>query len=136
MGKNKLYSMVLSLAVAMCLWLYVSQNVSIEEDNTFSNIPVVMEGESVLNERNLMVTSLSNSTVSLHLTGVRSELSKLDSSKLAAKVDLSQITEPGERIAQLMIAPVVLARFLPSEELGSTDRGEGGFGSTGRLGGQ
>ena len=59
MGKNKLYSMVLSLAVAMCLWLYVSQNVSIEEDNTFSNIPVVMEGESVLNERNLMVTSLS-----------------------------------------------------------------------------
>ena len=30
MGKNKLYSMVLSLAVAMCLWLYVSQNVSIE----------------------------------------------------------------------------------------------------------
>ena len=101
MGKNKLYSMVLSLAVAMCLWLYVSQNVSIEEDNTFSNIPVVMEGESVLNERNLMVTSLSNSTVSLHLTGVRSELSKLDSSKLAAKVDLSQITEPGERIAQL-----------------------------------
>ena len=99
MGKNKLYSMVLSLAVAMCLWLYVSQNVSIEEDNTFSNIPVVMEGESVLNERNLMVTSLSNSTVSLHLTGARSELSKLDSSKLAAKVDLSQITEPGERIA-------------------------------------
>ena len=44
--------------------------------------------------------------------------------------------QPGERIAQLMIAPVVLARFLPSEELGSTDRGEGGFGSTGRLGGQ
>ena len=28
MGKNKLYSMVLSLAVAVCLWLYVSQNVS------------------------------------------------------------------------------------------------------------
>ncbi len=44
--------------------------------------------------------------------------------------------QPGERIAQLMIAPVVLARFLPCEELGSTDRGEGGFGSTGRLGGQ
>ena len=47
-----------------------------------------------------------------------------------------QTISTGERIAQLMIAPVVLARFLPSEELGSTDRGEGGFGSTGRLGGQ
>lgn len=99
MRKNKLYSMLLSLAIAFGLWLYVSQNVSIEDDNTFYNVPVVMEGESVLSERNLMVTSISNSTVSLNLAGARSDLSKLDSSKLAAKVDLSQINEPGERIA-------------------------------------
>ena len=50
--------------------------------------------------------------------------------------DTAYTIQPGERIAQLMIAPVVLARFLPCEELGSTDRGEGGFGSTGRLGGR
>ena len=99
MRRNKLYSVLLSLAVAFGLWLYVTNNVSIEDDNTFYNVPVVMEGEAVLNEQNLMVTSVSSSTVSLHLTGARSELSKLDSSKLAAKVDLSQIEEPGEKIA-------------------------------------
>ena len=99
MRRNKLYSMLLSLVIAFGLWLYVSQNVSIEDDNTFYNIPVVMEGESVLTERNLMVTSVSNSTVTLNLTGARSDLNKLDSSKLAAKVDLSQIDEPGDRIA-------------------------------------
>lgn len=99
MKRNKLYSMLLSLAVAFGLWLYVSNNVSIEDNNTFYNIPVVMESESVLSERNLMVTSVSANSVSLNLSGARSDLNKLDSSKLAAKVDLSQITEPGERIA-------------------------------------
>lgn len=37
----------------------------------------------------------------------------------------------GERIAQLVVAPVVRARFLPSASLGGTERGSGGFGSTG-----
>lgn len=99
MRRNKLYSMLLSLAVAFALWLYVTNNVSIEDNNTFYNIPVVMESETVLSERNLMVTGVSTNSVSLNLSGARSDLNKLDSSKLAAKVDLSQITEPGERIA-------------------------------------
>ena len=98
MKRNKLYSMLLSVVVAFALWLYVSNNVSIEDSNTFYNIPVVMEGESVLNEENLMITSMSANTVSLNLTGARSDLSKLDSSKLAAKVDLSGLKEPGEHI--------------------------------------
>lgn len=38
---------------------------------------------------------------------------------------------PGDRIAQLVIAPTVQARFLPCESLTPTERGEGGFGSTG-----
>lgn len=39
--------------------------------------------------------------------------------------------EPGERIAQLVIAEVSAAIFKPTEVLPSTDRGAGGFGSTG-----
>lgn len=38
----------------------------------------------------------------------------------------------GERIAQAVIAPVVQARFTPFAELEETERGAGGFGSTGR----
>jgi dUTP pyrophosphatase len=38
----------------------------------------------------------------------------------------------GERIAQLVPAPVVRARFTETERLDETDRGGGGFGSTGR----
>jgi len=37
----------------------------------------------------------------------------------------------GDRIAQLVIAPVIRAVFVVSAELSSSDRGDGGFGSTG-----
>jgi dUTP pyrophosphatase len=38
----------------------------------------------------------------------------------------------GERIAQLVPAPVLRARFVEQAELDDTGRGSGGFGSTGR----
>jgi dUTP pyrophosphatase len=37
----------------------------------------------------------------------------------------------GDRIAQLVIQPVVRARFLPVDELSDSERGDGGHGSTG-----
>ncbi|WP_396588281.1 dUTP diphosphatase [Bermanella sp. R86510] len=40
--------------------------------------------------------------------------------------------EVGERIAQLVIVPVVQAEFDFVDEFEATDRGEGGFGSTGK----
>jgi len=38
----------------------------------------------------------------------------------------------GERIAQMVIAPIVQAELVPVTSLSSTARGSGGFGSTGR----
>ena len=40
--------------------------------------------------------------------------------------------EPGQRIAQLVVAPVVQAELCEVDELPATARGAGGFGSTGR----
>jgi dUTP pyrophosphatase len=40
----------------------------------------------------------------------------------------------GDRIAQLVLAPVVRAAFEESEQLAASERGEGGFGSTGVRG--
>lgn len=39
---------------------------------------------------------------------------------------------PGDRIAQIVFAPVLRAVFEVTEKLKSTERGEDGFGSTGR----
>ena len=45
----------------------------------------------------------------------------------------SYTVQPGERVAQLCIAPVWQANFAPAEELSDSRRGAGGFGSTGKL---
>ena len=39
--------------------------------------------------------------------------------------------EPGNRVAQLMFMPVLTAKLIECEKLDSTERGAGGFGSTG-----
>lgn len=38
----------------------------------------------------------------------------------------------GDRIAQMIVAPVVQARFELADDLSETERGHGGFGSTGK----
>lgn len=98
MTKSKLYSIILSVAIAFGLWLYVVSNVSEQADWTFYNIPVVREGETVLSERNLMVTEISATTVSLHLSGSRDDLNKVDEKNTSVRIDLSNISEPGEKI--------------------------------------
>ena len=40
--------------------------------------------------------------------------------------------QPGERIAQLVVAPYTQVSWQPTANLEETDRGEGGFGSTGK----
>ena len=44
----------------------------------------------------------------------------------------TQTVNPGERIAQLVIAPVFTPGFTEVTELGDTQRSAGGFGSTGK----
>ena len=95
---RKISSAILSLVIAFGLWLYVVNNVSMEDDITFNNIPVVREGESILQEQNLMITELSTESVSLHLAGSRDDLNKIDSSNTSVKINLSNIKEPGEKI--------------------------------------
>ncbi len=46
--------------------------------------------------------------------------------------EISRIVKPKERIAQLVILPFLEAEFIEKEELKKTERGEGGFGSTGK----
>ena len=46
--------------------------------------------------------------------------------------DEPQAVAPGERIAQMVVTPVLAVSFHEVEELEETKRGGGGFGSTGR----
>ena len=43
------------------------------------------------------------------------------------------VVQPGERVAQCVIAPVIQMQLVECDELGETSRGDKGFGSTGQL---
>lgn len=101
MMKSKATSVLLSLIIAFGLWLYVVTNVSQEADYTIYNVPVIMEGESLLNERNLMITAVSADDVDLTLSGNRSDLAKVNNGNMTLKVDLTTIYEPEEKKAML-----------------------------------
>ena len=99
MMKSKASSILLSLVIAFGLWLYVVTNVSQEAEYTIYNVPVVMEGEALLNEKNLMITSVSADDVDLTLSGSRSDLAKVNNSNMILKVNLGEIAEPQEKKA-------------------------------------
>lgn len=95
MKNSKIWSFLLSLAIAFGLWLYVITTVSPGSTNPVSNIPVVFEGEYTLNERGLMITEGLGADVDLVLSGNRSDLIKVDRNNITVKVDLTKIDGPG-----------------------------------------
>lgn len=96
MRRNKIGSVLLSLAIAFGLWLYVVTNISIEDERTYHDIPVAFEGEIALEERGLMLTSVLDGTVDLRLYGARTNLNKLTSSNITIKVNLARIYDVGQ----------------------------------------
>lgn len=104
--KNKIGAALLSLLCAFCLWLYVISAVSPGSTDTYYNIPIVWEGESVLNENGMMVTAVSSNTVNLKLSGNRSDLSRVNSGNITIKADLSGIREPGNQIRINYSSPI------------------------------
>lgn len=93
--KNKILTALLSLGIALSIWLYVVTVVSPNSDKHYENIPVVTQSEVLLHERGLMITEKDVSEVTLHLEGSRIDLNKLNSSNINVTVDVSKIYEPG-----------------------------------------
>ena len=96
MTRNKIGSILLSVAIAFSLWLYVVTNVSVEDERTYHDIPVAFEGEIALEERGLMITHGTETSVDLRLYGARTNLNKLTSSNIAVKVNLAGIYDVGQ----------------------------------------
>ena len=95
--KRKLIYGLLALLISFGLWLYVVTVVNPEWEDTFYNIPVVLENEEALVERGLMLVETEKPTVTLRLSGNRTDMIKLNSSNITIKADLSRIYSAGEQ---------------------------------------
>ena len=94
--KSKVLQFLLSLVIALGIWVYVVSVVSPEYEVTIHSIPVELVGADTLADRNLIIVSNKNFTVDLKLLGNRVDLKKLSASNITIQADLSQIKEPGE----------------------------------------
>jgi dUTP pyrophosphatase len=63
-------------------------------------------------------------------SGFRGEITVFMQS--VSKVEKLSIIEPGDKIAQLLVLPVVDCQFIETQELSPSERGEKGFGSSGK----
>lgn len=95
--KSKVLTIIASILIAFGLWFYVITVEHTQVDTTFRNIPVVLDGKSVLDERDLIITSGTDLKVNLRLTGNRSNLNKLKISDISVTVDLTKVYEEGEK---------------------------------------
>lgn len=104
--KKKILYVLLSAAIAFGLWAYVITAVSPEWEETYYNIPVVLNNESVLHDHGLMVIGEDEPKVNLKLFGNRSDLIHLNSSNILLVANLANIYQPGEhRLAYAISYP-------------------------------
>ncbi len=96
--KNKLGSILISIVVALGMWLYVITVVSPGSKATFYNIPVHLEGAGILEERGLMVTGVDTTSVNLELSGNRVDLNELNNSNITIKANLASIYDADDEI--------------------------------------
>lgn len=92
--KNKLLPLLLSALVAFSLWVYVIMVEQPESEKIYYDIPVVLQNESILTERGLMIVS-EQPTVTLRLSGTRTHLNQLNESNINVIVNVSSIVTPG-----------------------------------------
>lgn len=93
--KSKFGAVVLSVVLAFGLWMYVITQVSPNHEWTYNDIKLQIDGETMLRERNLIITGMSSDTVDLTLAGNRSDLNQLNSSNITLRVDMTRIYDPG-----------------------------------------
>lgn len=93
---NRVLYMMLSLLLAIALWLYVddAQKNTIPRD--FTGVPIEFIGaEDTLPSRNLMLAEGQDATVDLKLSGPRSVITNLRKSDIRLQIDLTDINAVG-----------------------------------------
>ncbi len=92
--KNKFLAVLLSAVVAFGLWMYVITVVSPESEETYYDIPVVLQNKNILEERELMIVS-DAPNVTLVLKSDRTILNDLNESNINVITNLANIEKPG-----------------------------------------
>ena len=91
---SKVFWLIISLLASMSLWIYVTGQETEEYKQTFRGVRVELIGEDILlNSRNMVITDLSTSTVTVEVSGPRRVVGRWSSGDLVAQIDVSKLTQ-------------------------------------------
>lgn len=112
MGKkfteSKIFNIILSILIAVGLWVYVTASVSDVSESTVRNIPVTVVGEETLNAKGLMIDPNTKLVVSARISGNRNLLVNMASNPgeyFSASINVADISEPGTYDLACTITP-------------------------------
>lgn len=97
-GMNRdILLMIVSVFIAVFVWFIIMWADSSIAERTFTGIDVEMEESKTMMENGLSVIQNITSTISVTVSGKRSDVNKLKESDISAYVDLSDVTVAGDK---------------------------------------
>lgn len=93
--KNDNMLKLISLIVAIGLWIYVVQVQNPEREKTFKNVPVVFTQKSALEEKDLIILNDKERTVDLTIKGNMKNIMNMSSTDVTVVADLGSIEDKG-----------------------------------------
>lgn len=103
MLNNKKINIALSIIIAIGLWLYVVGKINPEVHKTYSDIPINITNQNMLNERGYAILSTSDTTMSITLSGSRNDISNVDPKNIVARIDASNLKK-GENEVEVKVS--------------------------------
>ena len=94
--KSKGFHMVLSVLIAIGLWMYVGRVENPDVPDTIRNLPITFVGTDILENRGLMIHQGGEQTVTIRVTGKRNVVNLLSAETVSIMVDVSTIEQPGQ----------------------------------------
>ena len=96
--------MIVALLASFAMWIYVISVSTDEITQPFRNVTVEFVGiENLRDSKNLIITDLDTSTVTVTVTGPRREVTSLDSQKMVAQVDVSRLSQAAYTSQQVTV---------------------------------
>ena len=90
---SKAFWFIISLICSMIIWVYVASVETEEFKQTFRGVRVQLIGETLLRDsKNLVITDMDTSTVTIEVVGPRRIVGSLDSERITAQIDVSKLS--------------------------------------------
>lgn len=124
--KNDLTLKIFAFIIAVVLWSYVMSEVNPDVSEDYRNINLTLNNVETLDRQGLIIMEPKEITISVRVTGKKSDMANFSSKSIKAQVDLSGYSEGQKKVPVNVtldqLSNVKIASYEPREVLFTFDR--------------